>query len=110
MVGAGGPVAIDIETAPHQAEVDRLAGLLRARAETVGALKALRKLKAPATEIAALLAEGKQLAATIKYAKSAGLDPGAPISGCFRSTTAATASWSSISTEPEPGFSTCSRA
>ena len=75
MVGAGGPVAIDIETAPHQAEVDRLAGLMRARAETVGALKALRKLKAPATEIAALVAEGKQLAAAIKYAKAAGLDP-----------------------------------
>ena len=75
MVGAGGPVAIDIETAPRQAEVDRLAGLLRARAETVGALKALRKLKAPAPEIAALLTEGKQLAAAIKYAKGAGLDP-----------------------------------
>jgi len=75
MVRAGGPVAIDIETAPRQTEVDRLAGLMRARAETVGELRALRKLKAPAPEIAALLAEGKLLAAAIKYAKAAGLDP-----------------------------------
>jgi len=48
---------------------------MRARAETVGELRALRKLKAPAPEIAALLAEGKLLAAAIKYAKAAGLDP-----------------------------------
>ena len=41
----------------------------------MGALKALRKLKAPAPEIAEMLVKGKQLAAAIKYAKSAGLDP-----------------------------------
>ena len=74
MVGAG-RVAIDIETAPSQAEVDRLARLAQARAETAGELKALRKLKAPASEIANLAAKGKQLDAEIRYAKTAGLDP-----------------------------------
>jgi hypothetical protein len=39
MVGAG-RVAIDIESAPNKTEVERLTNLLRARAETVGALKA----------------------------------------------------------------------
>ena len=75
MVRAGGPVAIDIETAPHAAEVEKLASLMKAREATSGTLRALRKLKAPAPEIAALLAVGKQLAAAIKYAASAGLDP-----------------------------------
>ena len=75
MVRAGGPVAIDIETAPHAAEVEKLAGLMKAREVASGKLRALRKLKAPAAEIAALIAEGKQLAAAIKYAKTAGLDP-----------------------------------
>jgi DNA polymerase I-like protein with 3'-5' exonuclease and polymerase domains len=75
MVRAGGPVAIDIETAPHTAEVEKLASLKQAKETASGKLRALRKLKAPATEIATLVAEGKQLAAAIKYAASAGLDP-----------------------------------
>ena len=74
MVEAG-LVAIDIETAPNKTEVERLANLIRARAETAGALRGLRKLKAPAAEIAALLARRKQLAAEIRYAQTAGLDP-----------------------------------
>jgi DNA polymerase I-like protein with 3'-5' exonuclease and polymerase domains len=68
-------VAIDIETAPNQAAVDRLADRLRAEAETAGALKAKRKLKAPAPEIAALAATRKRLGAEIRYAQTAGLDP-----------------------------------
>ena len=75
MVGAGGPVAIDIETAPHAAHVEKLAGLMKDLEVARGKLRALKKLKAPADEIAALVAEGKQLAAAIKYAKTAGLDP-----------------------------------
>ena len=75
MVRAGGRVAIDIETAPHAADVEKLASLVKAREAASGKLRALKKLKAPADEIAALVAEGKQLAAAIKYAKSAGLDP-----------------------------------
>ena len=68
-------VAIDIETAPNKTEVDRLAELMRAKAEMAGQLKAARKLKAPAAEIAALAAAQKRLAVEIKYAKTAGLDP-----------------------------------
>ena len=75
MVSAGGPVAIDIETAPHAAHVEKLASLIKDREVARGKLRALKKLKAPADEIAALVAEGKQLAAAIKYAKTAGLDP-----------------------------------
>ena len=75
MVRAGGPVAIDIETAPHPAEVEKLAGLVKAWEVALGQLRALRKLKASPPEIAALIAEGKQLAAAIKYAKTAGFDP-----------------------------------
>jgi DNA polymerase I len=71
----GGLVAIDIETAPNKAEVERLTNLLRARAETVGALKALRKLKATPAEIAPLAAASKRLAVEIRYAQMAGLDP-----------------------------------
>ena len=72
---AAGRVAIDIETAPNRTETERLAELNQARAETAGALKALRKLKAPAAEIAKLAAAGKRLAAGIRYAQTAGLDP-----------------------------------
>jgi DNA polymerase I len=74
MVKAG-PVAIDIETAPNRTEVDRLAKLMQARAETVGKLKALRKLKAPRNETATLAAASKRLAVEIRYARAAGLDP-----------------------------------
>ena len=72
---ASGLVAIDIETAPNPMEVERLAKLLHAHAETAGALKARRKLKAPSSEITALATAGKRLAAGIRYAKTAGLDP-----------------------------------
>jgi DNA polymerase-1 len=74
VVGAG-QIALDIETAPHKAEVDSLAGLISARATQVGTLKALRKLKAPADEIANLAAERDKLGARIKFAEKAGLDP-----------------------------------
>jgi DNA (cytosine-5)-methyltransferase 1 len=75
MVGAGGRVAIDIETAPHIAHVEKLASLAKDLEVARGRHRALKKRKAPAEEIAALVAEGKQLAAAIKYAASAGLDP-----------------------------------
>jgi DNA polymerase I len=75
MVRSGGPVAIDIETAPHAVEVEKLAKLAKALEIALGKLRALKKLKAPALEIANLVAEGKQLAAAVKYAKTAGLDP-----------------------------------
>ena len=75
MVRAGGPIAIDIETAPHAAQVEKLASLVKAWEGALGKLRALKKLKAPAAELATLVAEGKQLAAAIKYAKTAGLDP-----------------------------------
>ena len=75
MVRTGGPVAIDIETAPHAVHVEKLASLVKDLEVARGRHWALKKLKAPADEIAALSAERKQLAAAIKYAKSAGLDP-----------------------------------
>ena len=68
-------VAIDIETAPNKTELDRLAELMRAKAEMAGQLKAARKLKAQAAEIAAHAAAQKRLTVEIKYAKTAGLDP-----------------------------------
>jgi DNA polymerase I len=67
-------IAIDIETAPNKTEVDRLAKLMRAKAEMAGQLKAARKLKAHAG-IAAHAAAQKRLAVEIKYAKTASLDP-----------------------------------
>ena len=72
---ASGLVAIDIETTPNPSEIERLARLLRAKAEMAGVLKARRKLKAPTAETVALVAEGKRLAAEIRYARTAGLDP-----------------------------------
>ena len=68
-------VAIDIETAPNKTELDRLAELMRTQAEAAGRLKAARKLKAPAAEIATRVAAGKRLTAEIRYARTAGLDP-----------------------------------
>ena len=68
-------IAIDIETAPNKTELDRLAELMRAKAEIAGQLKASRKLKVAAVEIATLAAAQKRLAVGIKYAKTAGLDP-----------------------------------
>jgi DNA (cytosine-5)-methyltransferase 1 len=75
MVVKVGWLAIDTETAPNKTELDRLADLMRAKAEMAGQLKAARKLKAPAAEIATLAATGKRLTAEIKHAKTAGLDP-----------------------------------
>ena len=68
-------VAIDIETAPNKTEVDRLAELMRAKAEMAGQLRALKKLKAPAAEIATLAGVSKRLIVEIRYARTAGLDP-----------------------------------
>ena len=67
-------VAIDIETAPNRTELDRLAGLMRAKAEMAGQLKAARKLKAQAG-LLAHAATQKRLTVEIKHAKAAGLDP-----------------------------------
>jgi DNA (cytosine-5)-methyltransferase 1 len=67
-------VAIDIETAPNKTEADRLAGLLQRKAEAAGQLKAARKLKASAAEIATLAGVSKRLTAEIRYAKLASLD------------------------------------
>ena len=72
---ASGRVAVDLETAPNKTEIDRLAKLLHAKAETAGMLKAKRKLKAPPEELAELVAAGKRLAVEIRYAGTAGLDP-----------------------------------
>src|SRR5271166_6226739 len=55
--------------------MDRLARLMQAKAETAGTLKALRKLKAPAANVATLAAASKRLAAEIRHAQTAGLDP-----------------------------------
>jgi DNA polymerase I len=74
MVKAGW-VAIDIETAPNKPEVERPANLTQASAETTGALKALRKLKAPAVEVEALATVRKRIATELRYAATAGLDP-----------------------------------
>ena len=72
---ASGRVAVDLETAPNKTEIDRLAKLLHAKAETAGTLKAKRKLKAPPEELAELVAAGKRLAVEIRCAQAAGLDP-----------------------------------
>jgi hypothetical protein len=48
---------------------------MRAKAEIAGQLKAARKFKAPAAEIATLAGVSKRLTVEIKYAKTAGLDP-----------------------------------
>jgi DNA polymerase I-like protein with 3'-5' exonuclease and polymerase domains len=68
----GGTVAIDIETAPIQSEVDRLAQLRRERAVASGRLKAEVKLKRP---VGALKNEIKRINAAIDNATGAGLDP-----------------------------------
>jgi DNA polymerase I len=68
----GGTVAIDIETAPIQSEVERLAALRLERAVAAGRLKAETKLKRP---VGALKDEIKRLNAAIGNADRAGLDP-----------------------------------
>ena len=72
---AAGEVALDIETAPNPSEIVRVTELTREKEAAVGKLKALRKLKAPAAEIAEIVALRKSLDAAIKVAKRAGLDP-----------------------------------
>jgi DNA polymerase-1 len=73
LVDAGdGPVAVDFETAPSPAEVDRLTALRTECATVGGRLKAAKKLGAPDGE---LKAEAKRLRAAIAYAATAGLDP-----------------------------------
>jgi hypothetical protein len=68
----GGTVPIDIETAPIQSEVDRLAKLRLERAIAVGRLKAEAKLKGP---VGPMKDAVKRLGAAIDNASSAGLDP-----------------------------------
>jgi DNA polymerase I len=75
MVAASGQIALDIETAPNPSEVARTAALKAERDSLQGKLKALRKLKAPADAIAAVVAERKRLKVWIKIAEKAGLDP-----------------------------------
>ena len=72
---ASGQIALDIETAPYQTEIDRLTALRQAREATAGKLKALRKLKAPAGRDRRACRERKTLAVQIKSAERAGLDP-----------------------------------
>jgi hypothetical protein len=67
-----GMVAIDLETAPNQSEIDRLTKLRLQLAETKGRLKAAVKLKQP---LDVLQAEIKRLNAAIDYTEGAGLDP-----------------------------------
>jgi hypothetical protein len=68
----GGTVAIDIETAPTQSEVDRLAKLRLELAIAVGRLKAEAKLKRPIGPMKDVV---KRLDAAIDNAASAALDP-----------------------------------
>jgi DNA polymerase-1 len=72
---AAGPIALDIETAPNPSEIERVAELAQAKEAAIGKLKALRKLKAPAAEIADIVALRKSLESAIKIAMRAGLDP-----------------------------------
>jgi DNA polymerase-1 len=67
-----GPVAVDLETAPLQPEVDRLAALRNEHAAVRGRLKAAKKLGAPDGR---LKPEAKRLQAAIAYAETAALDP-----------------------------------
>jgi hypothetical protein len=68
----GEPLAIDIETAPIQPEVDRLAKLRLEHAIAVGRLKAEAKLKRP---VGPMKDAVKRLDAAIDNAAGAGLDP-----------------------------------
>ena len=72
---ASGQVALDIETAPNPSEVERCALLTAERDSLAGKLKAWRKLKAPADQIAVLVSERKKLDVQINHAMRAGLDP-----------------------------------
>jgi hypothetical protein len=81
----GGTVAIDIETAPIQPEVDRLAKLRLERAVAAGRLKAEVKLKRPT---GLLKDEVKRLHAAIDNAASVASTRTAPASGFSNSTVA----------------------
>jgi DNA polymerase I-like protein with 3'-5' exonuclease and polymerase domains len=69
------PISFDIETAPTQAEADRLQALELEQAALAGRLKAAKRARAPRSETASLEAGRKLGAARIKYAKTAALDP-----------------------------------
>jgi hypothetical protein len=73
MADAGaGLIAIDIETVPAKAEIDRLAALRAEDAVVRGRLRAANKTH---TSAAALKAEGRGLKAQIACAERAALDP-----------------------------------
>jgi DNA polymerase I len=72
---AGRPVGIDIETAPTQAEADRLQTLEFRQTAIKGEWKAAKRANAPPSELASLEVEKKLLAAQVKFAKTAALDP-----------------------------------
>ena len=72
---ASGQVALDIERRRIPSEVERCALLTAERDSLAGKLKAWRKLKAPADQIAVLVSERKKLDVQIKHAMRAGLDP-----------------------------------
>ena len=71
----GGLVAIDIETAPHESERQRLAALKHKEAAARGTLKALTKLRDDTAAIGKAKADLKALIAQRAYAERAGLDP-----------------------------------
>ena len=70
-----GIVAIDIETAPHESERQRLAALAHKEAVARGTLRALIKLRGDAAAMGKAKADLKALIAQKAYAERAGLDP-----------------------------------
>ena len=70
-----GIVAIDIETAPHESERQRLAALAHKEAVARGTLQALIKLRGDAAAMGKAKADLKALIAQKAYAERAGLDP-----------------------------------
>ena len=69
------PIGLDIETAPTVAEAARLEALTAQQASLKGKIKAAAKCNAAEADLATLKAEAKPLAAQVKYAKTAALDP-----------------------------------
>ncbi len=76
---AGGLVGIDTETMPHESERRRLAELRQMQLAARGTLKAAERLRGQAGQAIDALgkarADVKNLAAQIRYAESAALDP-----------------------------------
>ena len=70
-----GIVAIDIETAPHESERQRLAALAHKEAVARGTLRALTKLRGDAAAMGKAKSDLKALTAQKAYAERAGLDP-----------------------------------